>query len=287
MTGMTDYSAKNTLSYQLGQIAMPSLPSVWLALFTGVGTDAGTGFTEVSGGSYARVQVAGPLTTNAATTTASAVLNFASVPSWIVAGMTVYDGTNGNEIGSVLSVTSTTVTLTANAAHAVASGDTLTFSAFGLPTGTGPSSANNSAQVSFATATASWGTLMAFGLYDAVTGGNLLNWDYLGGFAWLPCTISAASPGVLTAHAHGYSAGDLVIYSTEAGGVAPTFSQSNLTGVLAVVGPTTDTFTVTNGGTAVNTSATGNGMVRKISEQSVPPNIQVIFNASQLTFTQA
>jgi hypothetical protein len=40
-------------------------------------------------------------------------------------------------------------------------------------------------------ATASWGTVIAFALYDA-SSGNLLLWDYLGNFAWLPATVSSA-----------------------------------------------------------------------------------------------
>ena len=60
----------------------------------------------------------------AATSTASPTLGFASVPSWIVAGMSVYDVTTGAAVGTVLSAASTTVTLTANAANAVASGNT-------------------------------------------------------------------------------------------------------------------------------------------------------------------
>jgi len=54
------------------------------------------------------------------------------VPAAVAAGMTVNDITSGNAIGTVLSTTSTTVTLTANAAHAVASGDALTFSRVGV-----------------------------------------------------------------------------------------------------------------------------------------------------------
>lgn len=53
MTGLTNYSAFNVLNYLTGQKAMPALPAIYLALFTAVGTDVGTGFTEVSGGAYA------------------------------------------------------------------------------------------------------------------------------------------------------------------------------------------------------------------------------------------
>ena len=58
MTGMTTTTRQNLLQYVTAKASMPALAtpgSVWLALFTAVGTDAGTGFTEVSTGSYARV----------------------------------------------------------------------------------------------------------------------------------------------------------------------------------------------------------------------------------------
>lgn len=38
---------------------------------------------------------------------------------------------------------------------------------------------SNGVVITFATATAPWGTLVAFGVYDASTGGNLLFWNVL------------------------------------------------------------------------------------------------------------
>lgn len=45
---------------------------------------------------------------------------------------------------------------------------------FGAPTGGSPASTTSSALVQFPTATASWGTINGAGIYDAPTGGNLL-----------------------------------------------------------------------------------------------------------------
>ena len=300
---LSDYTAENVLNYVTGNRATPSLPSVFMALFTAAPTsDAGTGGTEVSGGSYARVQVAGALAAGASFTTSSSTLTLGSAaPAWLTSlgtngsGVNVYDATNSQQIGTVSSISGTTVTLTANAAHASSgSTDSLVFSAFpaaGASSGTAPaitpSQVQNGAQVNFATATASWGTVIAFGLYDASTSGNFLGWDYLGAYAWLPAEITSASPGVISAHAHGYNAADPVVVSSKIGGTIPTFSQSNLTGVLLVVGPSTDTFTVTNSGTAVNTSSSGDFMVRKIVQQSVPANVQLYFAANQLTLVAA
>src|ERR1043165_2929974 len=169
MTGFTDRVSHGILNHITGKSALFSIPTAYVALFTAVGTDAGTGFTEVSGGSYARVS------------TAASDWNSAS--------------------------------------------------------GSSPSQITNANSITFATATADWGTVIAFGLYDALTTGNLMCWDYFGNFAWLPCTVSNASPGIITAHAHGFSAADLVEFTTEFGGTAPTFSQSNFTGSLTVVSP--------------------------------------------------
>jgi hypothetical protein len=291
MTGLSDYTAGYQLNWVTGQKAFPTLPAVWLALFTAAPTDAGTGGTEVTGGSYARVQVAGTSATNGTTASGNATLHFASTPSWIQAGMSIYDVTASSVIPAgttVLSTTGTTVVMSANASGAgVGSGDSIAFSTFAAPTGSAPTTSTSNSQANFVTATASWGTVIAWGLYDAVSSGNLLEWDYLGNYSWLPATVSSASPGVITAKAHGYAASDPLIYSAEYGGTAPSFSQSTFTGVLLAVGPATDTFTVTNGGTAVNTSSTGSGMVRKITQQSVPSGVQVQFASGSLILSAA
>jgi len=279
MTGFSDYEAKNALNRVTGHIPAVAATAVFLALFTAAGSDAGSGFTEVSGGSYARVQVAGRVTTNGTTSTGQAVVNHASVPAWVVAGMAAYDVTTGQPIGTVQSTTGTTVTLTGNAANAVGNGDSIAYSAFGDAGSSAPSTASNGAVIGFPAATADWGSVIAWGLYDASSSGNLLFWDYLGNFPWLPATVSSASPGVITAKAHGYSNGDAFVFSTEYGGAAPSFSAGNYTGLKTVAGAATDSFNVTG----VNTSATGSGMVRKVTQQSIPNGIAASFGAAAFT----
>jgi hypothetical protein len=156
-------------------------------------------------------------------------------------------------------------------------------------TTTDPTTEANALAITFPTATANWGTVVAFGMYDAATGGNLLAWDWLGNFQWLPTTVSAASPGVFTAHAHGYNAADPVVFSVVFGGTAPMSSGGALgsNNISLVVSPTTDTFTLTTAGTAVATSTTGNGMMRKIVQQSVPSGVQPSFASGQLVLQAA
>lgn len=220
MPGFSDYTAENVLAYVTGKTAVPTLPTAWVALFTALPTsDAGTGGTEVTGGSYARV------------TTSGSTWNAPSA-----------------SVGTEPSVV--------------------------------PAFTSNASTITFATATASWGTVIGFGLYDAITTGNLLAFDYLGNFSWLPATNSSVGSGngaVITSHAHGYSNGDPVVITTKYGGTLPTFTQSNFTGVLIVANATTDTFTVTNSATAVWTSTTGDFQVRKIVQQSIPIGITASF----------
>ena len=129
--------------------------------------------------------------------------------------------------------------------------------------GVAPAFNSNYNDLSFPVPTWTWGTILAFGLYDQPTGGDLLAWDYLGDYSWLPVTISPASPAVVTHPAHGYSASDNVVFTTEYGGVAPTLSAGSF-GLLSVVSPTTNSYTLQNGATALNASTPGNGNIRKV-----------------------
>lgn len=208
MTGFSDYSAKKVLDWTVGKTAMPSLPVAYIALFTAVGTDAGSGFTEVSGGSYARAATAGA--------------------DW-------------------------------NAAS-----------------GTAPSSNSNINAVTFPLSSGSWGNVIAWGIYDASSSGNLLFWDFLGNDPWVPFSCTLASPGLLTAI--GITAnsspvlvnGAIVVATAEYGGTLPTgmtqYAQMTVAGLAA------DVF---NGG--VNTSTTGDGMVRQITVQAIPSNVTPSF----------
>lgn len=216
MAGLTDYTAQNALNWITGEAAMPATTERYIALFTAVGTDGGTGFTEVSGGSYARAA--------------------APASSW-------------------------------NAAS-----------------GSDPSTASNSAAIAFPTSTASWGDVIAFGVYDAATGGNLLDWDWIGNDKWFPFTCTSASPGVLTAI--GITAGStptladgaLVVVDAEWGGTLPTGLAVDTQ--YTVAGLSADTFNV-----GVNTTTTGSGMVRQVTPQTIPNNTTFSFAAGALTLT--
>lgn len=218
MTGLTNYTSNNVLNYVTGQTAMPTLPAAWLALFTVAGTDAGTGFTEVSGGSYVRMPTAGVWT--------AAV----SGPPSIVA--------------------------------------------------------NGGSGISFPISTAPWGTVIAWGLYDASTSGNLLAWDYLGSNPWFPFTCTGMPLGII--NAVGITTGSTpnllngasVVFNAEYGGALP----AGLTGgvIYTVTDLVSDTFT-----TGAPITTRGSGMVRQVTSLGVSVSSQVVFSVSTLTIASS
>lgn len=105
-------------------------------------------------------------------------------------------------------------------------------------------------------------------------------WDYLGSYGWVPFSSSSASPGVITCPAHGFSAGDSVVISSEYGGTLPTGFTNGLIGTVATV--TTDTFNI-----ATNTTSTGSGNLRKIATQVVPNNTTVNLASGNIVITLA
>jgi hypothetical protein len=298
MSGASDYLATSVLNFMTGQAAMPALASRYLALFTAAPTsDAGTGGTEVStsGTGYARQQVAGSAATNAATAAGNATLHFASTPAWLVTGMTVTDLTTPGAIpaGTTITVSGGVVTMSANAAGAgIGNGDSLCFSAWpaasassGNEPATQPANTTNGAVITFPQVTGpgltGYGTIVAWGIYDALTGGNLIAWDYLGNFKWLPFTCTAASPGVLTSPASNYTTNSTVAVTAKFGGTLPATAGS-WSGLLTVTNISADTFSA-----GVNTTGTGDGMVRQVLQQNVPTGVTAFFSTSQATLTMA
>lgn len=301
MAGLSDFTAENLLNYITGRTAFPSLPSVFLALYTTAPTsDSGTGSVEVSGTGYSRQQVAGSLTTSASAASGATVLSFASVPAWVTVSMYANDTTSNvipsnAVVSAVTSGSDGTVTISTGTTNTVASGSTIVFSAFAAASGSSgteptvtPANITNNAIITFPQASESWGTVTSFGLFNASGGGNLLSWDYLGNYNWLPCTISNADPAVFTATASDYSTNSNVVYTTKFGGQQPSFTSGSLSGLLTVTNLTVDTFNLaTSGGVTVITSSTGDGQIRQVATQSIPSSITASFAASALTLQSA
>jgi len=147
--------------------------------------------------------------------------------------------------------------------------------------GDAPAGAANTVQKVFGTSTGDWtagGTtpITAIGLYAAATGGSPIKWDWAGGFAWQPFYCSAASPGVFSVAAHGFSNGDKVIPSAEFTGTLPAQAGS-WSGLQTVAGVTTDTFNL-----GVNTTVSGGGLIKKVVPQLVSNNQRAVFDIGTL-----
>ena len=176
--------------------------------------------------------------TNGATATTTNTLSFASTPSWIGPGMTVFDLTTGKNIGTVLSTASTTVTLAANAANAVNSGDTLLFP---VTAPTSAATATTSAILTFAS-TPPW-IAPGMAVYDVTTGKGI-------------GVVSATTGTTVTLKANVSSAvasGDTLSFASE--------------GVLVL--PSTGSASVTTA-QGTNISATGFGILVQDQASSIP-----------------
>lgn len=299
MAGFSDFMAQAALNFVTGQQPMPVIGNRFAALFTTAPTsDAGTGGTEVSGTGYARIQVAGAVTAAGSISTASATITMPNVSGspWVVPGMNVYSITAAKQIGTVLSWTTTTLTLTANAANnGSGSTDSLQFSAWPAATASSgnpepatlPASVTNTgATITFAQAGAGgWGTVTSFALYDAVSSGNMLQWDYLGNFKWIPFTATVASPSVITADttADAPANASSIVVTQKYGATLPTLSGGSWSGLLTTGGLSGATFTITGN----NASAIGGGQFRQVTSQSIPANVTASFSTSTFTLTLA
>jgi hypothetical protein len=318
MAGLADFLEQSFMNYLACSLQMAVLPGgtiptytsanftnagIFLALFTVAPTsDAGTGGTEVTTVStnYARQQVGGTLLTSAIGS--GNTLTFASVPSWVngatataTAGFQVRDLTTPGNLAAattIVSTTGTTIVLN-NSATSVASGDRVSISAFGPSTAstgnpepsTLPGGISNAGIVTFPQSSGAWGTVVAFALYDAVTAGNFLAWDYIGNFKWIPFTCTSASPGVITADtvADTPANGSTIVVTQKYGATLPSLSAGSWSGLLTTAGISGATFDIA----ANNTSSIGGGLFRQVTQQIIGGNTTPSFAIGQLLVTAA
>ena len=147
---------------------------------------------------------------------------------------------------------------------------------------------SNANALTFATPTADWapaGTpAVAFALFDASSAGNMLLWDWLGDHDYKPIMVDDAATDLIDCPAHGFAAGDRVIFTGEFGGTLPTGLSANTIYFVIASGLVTDGFKVstTAGGSAVDITAIGSGMVRKVVPSTIETGNTVQFGAGNL-----
>lgn len=119
-------------------------------------------------------------------------------------------------------------------------------------------------------------TAIGFALMDASSSGNIQMADYLGNHPWKPFSCTSASPGVIACPGHGLSNGDKIVVSDRVAGALPTTGGS-WSGLLTVANVSGDTFDV-----GVNTTGTGNGMLRKVTTYAIVNGATVTVAAGDL-----
>lgn len=126
-------------------------------------------------------------------------------------------------------------------------------------------------------------TVVALGVYSALSAGNLEAWGQLGSTVRGTASV-AASTDLFTSNGHGLTTDDRVFFTTVAGEAIPTgINVATLYYVLAT-GLTTAAFKVstTSGGTALDVTADGETAFFKTTAQPFPTGGNLVVATSQL-----
>lgn len=135
----------------------------------------------------------------------------------------------------------------------------------------------NTAVATFPTATANWGEILAMGLLDASSAGNLMFWGWL---ATLSYTFTGANTGDLfTAPGHTLANGDRVILK---GSALPTGVSADTVYYVISMSGNTFQLSLTSGGAAIALTADGAGVVWKLAPKTVSNGDIFRFNAGDL-----
>ena len=136
---------------------------------------------------------------------------------------------------------------------------------FGAATGDSPASSTTTADTDFGTATTTGDVkITGYAIYDAISAGNPLYWEWIGGT--VQAVTAVAATDVFTKTAHGYADGTAIVFKQNAAGAAlPGGITQGL--VYYVRDSTANTFKVatTPGGTAVDVTVDGSADMRTVN----------------------
>lgn len=133
--------------------------------------------------------------------------------------------------------------------------------------------------ISFAQATASWGEILAFAIFDAATSGNMLVWGWLSSLSWL---FTAATDDTFLAPGHTLANADRVILKAQAGSSLPTGVSADTIYHVRDVSGSTFKLAATAGGAAIDITAAGAGEVHKLDPKTITTNDTFTFPANSL-----
>lgn len=158
----------------------------------------------------------------------------------------------------------------------------ITNNATNFPAASGGSKSNGTA-ITFPQASANWGTVVALGVFDASTSGNLLFYGWLGADSGVLFTATTAD--VLTAPGHTLVNDDQVRIQAIPGATLPSGLAEGTTYFVITVSGNTFSLSATQGGGAIDIGA-GSGLIAKIQAQTINTGAQPSFAASALVFSE-
>lgn len=143
---------------------------------------------------------------------------------------------------------------------------------------------SNTAAITYAQATGSWGDIIGLGIWDAVTSGNLLRKTYAVSGAWFTFT-ALASNDELNCPGHAFVNTDRIVVIDLPGSVLPTgLTQGTLYYAVSVSGDILKV-SLTSGGAAVNITANGAGRLAKVIPTTVNTGSIPSFAIGTITFS--
>jgi hypothetical protein len=153
---------------------------------------------------------------------------------------------------------------------------------YGTQTPTG--SVSNTGAITFTQASADWGTVIGFGVFDAVVAGNLLYWGYLGGTPQNFAT--SGSDDQFYAAAHGFANEDDVRVEATPGGSLPSGIVDSTT--YFVVSASVDVFQLSaiSAGVPIDVGA-GSGVVVSLTSRTIQEDDTAEFADGAITVVEA
>lgn len=148
-------------------------------------------------------------------------------------------------------------------------------------TPSGGSTATSNSQTFTDTGT-DWGLIGWISIWTAVSGGSCL---WKGPLGQAPMPFTATTADVITSPAHGFTNGQRVVFYAGNGGVLPTGITAGT--LYYVISATTDTFQIstTSGGSAVDITASGDGIVQRSIPKQIGDGDQLVLNTGQVVIS--
>jgi hypothetical protein len=143
---------------------------------------------------------------------------------------------------------------------------------------------NNATAFTFPTATLSWGVVLALGIFDAASAGNLLYWSPLAG-ASKNFTV-VASTDTFSSTAHGLVDGQKIKTEALANLTFPTGIAASTTYFVRDSATNSFKLALTLGGTAIDISVDGSGLVYPSYDKTVDTGDTVTIPVNQLTVSE-